>query len=123
MLRETGQKSALDDTWGVGKLILICLEPGSYLKQCEDLQEDWNSDLIAFQKATKTKSATELLQVILSSPLAIGTIVFTKLTNISARLFEALTRSKMPYSIHSCSARDVIQGYSTLSMRIRLCAL
>lgn len=64
MLREAGQKSAQDDTWGVGKLIVMCLEPGTFLTKCEDLQENWNSDLIAFQKLTRTKSTTELLQVI-----------------------------------------------------------
>jgi hypothetical protein len=69
MLQEVGQKSAQDDTREVGKLILMCLEPGTFLKKCDDLQEDWNPDLISFHTLTKTKSATELLQVNISFPV------------------------------------------------------
>lgn len=68
MLREAGQRRTQDDTWGVGKLILMCLEPGTFLKNCEDLEEDWNSDLIAFHKLTKIKPVSELLQVFSSFP-------------------------------------------------------
>lgn len=78
MLRGAGQKTAQDDTWGVGKLMLMCLEPGTFLKKCEDLKEEWNPDLIAFHTLTKTKSATELLQVIPSFLLT----QYTKLTNV-----------------------------------------
>ncbi|PCG88513.1 Hypothetical protein PENO1_109810 [Penicillium occitanis (nom. inval.)] len=60
MLREPGQRSTQDDTWGVGKLILMCLEPGTFLKNCEDLEEDWNSDLIAFHKLTKIKPYSKM---------------------------------------------------------------
>ena len=51
------------DIVGLGRIMIECLEPGTFIKQGEALENDWDAVLMDFQKSTNSMSASELLEV------------------------------------------------------------
>jgi hypothetical protein len=61
MLHDNGDIQG--DIRELGAIILMCLEPGTYLKKMGRLTQEWDTNLTAFHKATTTASSQELLEV------------------------------------------------------------
>jgi hypothetical protein len=64
MLSNRDLKDSQRDVEAVGHMVLECLEPSTFLRKGNSLvAKTWPSDVLDFVEATKTKSATEILQV------------------------------------------------------------
>jgi tRNA1(Val) A37 N6-methylase TrmN6 len=64
MLQKSGSREVQEDLKDMGKIILECLEPATFLKQESSLKsKSWESDIVEFVESTKRKSAQFLLQV------------------------------------------------------------
>lgn len=64
MLQKSGSSDVQEDLKDVGKIILECLEPATFLKQESSLKsKSWEADIVDFVESTKCKSAQFLLQV------------------------------------------------------------
>ena len=64
MLQKSGFRDVQEDLKYVGKIILECLEPATFLKKESSLKsKSWESDVVGFVESTKCKSAQFLLQV------------------------------------------------------------
>ncbi|KAF3394007.1 hypothetical protein F1880_005511 [Penicillium rolfsii] len=63
MLQKSGSSVLQEDLKSMGKIIIECLEPATFLKQESSLKsKSWESDIVDFIESTKSKSAQFLLQ-------------------------------------------------------------
>lgn len=63
MIQNRHVREAQVDIQCVGRMIIECLEPSTFLRMGDSLTSDWVSDVAEFVECTKTQSATQLLKV------------------------------------------------------------
>ncbi|KAF7594870.1 hypothetical protein BBP40_007904 [Aspergillus hancockii] len=61
MLRNSDMKRCQDDIRSVGRLVIECLEPITFMRKSDSLQGSWDPALVKFLESTETKQANELL--------------------------------------------------------------
>lgn len=70
MLQEFSLKTAQNDIRSIGRIIIECLEPSTFLENGDSLISDsWDPVLIRFLESTKSGSIQELLWVSNTNPI------------------------------------------------------
>lgn len=73
MLQKRGSREAQEDLKDMGKIVLECLEPDTFLHKGSFLKsQSWESVVVDFVESTKCKSAQFLLQVSLIINVLMG---------------------------------------------------
>ena len=91
MLQDFSLKTAQNDIHSVGRIIIECLEPSTFLENGDSLISDgWDPVLIRFLESTKSCSIQELLRVSNTNHYSKPQL------NRSARLPSTLSRTVLP---------------------------